>query len=90
MADWQHRINDLLTKASRLDPRAVVTVSRRSLTDIAPGRTARAITAWSRKSRSAMCRTFAELDYTPLVQSAPDTSGNWNFSAGAHPTSTSG
>ncbi|SHU30355.1 Uncharacterised protein [Mycobacteroides abscessus subsp. bolletii] len=69
VADWQHRINDLLTKASRLDPRAVVTVSRRSLTDIAPGRTARAITAWSRKSRSAMCRTFAELDYTPLVQS---------------------
>ena len=28
----------------------------------------RAITAWSRKSRAAMCRTFAELDYTPLVE----------------------
>jgi len=27
----------------------------------------RAITEWSRKSRAAMCRTFAELDYTPLV-----------------------
>ncbi len=28
----------------------------------------RVITEWSRKSRSAMCRTFAELDYTPLVE----------------------
>jgi hypothetical protein len=28
----------------------------------------RAITEWSRKSRAAMCRTFAELDYTPLVE----------------------
>lgn len=27
-----------------------------------------AITEWSRKSRAAMCRTFAELDYTPLVE----------------------
>jgi hypothetical protein len=27
----------------------------------------REITEWSRKSRAAMCRTFAELDYTPLV-----------------------
>jgi hypothetical protein len=32
----------------------------------APGRV---ITEWSRKSRAAMCRTFAELDYTPLVES---------------------
>jgi hypothetical protein len=30
-----------------------------------PGRT---ITEWSRKSRAAMCRTFAELDYTPLAE----------------------
>ncbi len=29
----------------------------------------RSITEWSRKSRAAMCRTFAELDYTPLVES---------------------
>ncbi|WP_421844161.1 rolling circle replication-associated protein [Mycobacterium sp.] len=29
----------------------------------------REITEWSRKSRAAMCRTFAELDYTPLVES---------------------
>ncbi|WP_457062986.1 rolling circle replication-associated protein [Mycobacteroides abscessus] len=69
VADWQHRVNDLLAKASRLDAQAVVTLSRRSLTDIAPGRTERVITNWSRKSRSAMCRTFAELDYTPLVES---------------------
>ncbi|WP_100492681.1 rolling circle replication-associated protein [Mycobacteroides abscessus] len=69
VADWQHRVNDLFAKASRLDPRAVVTVSRRSLTDVAPGRTGRVITNWSRKSRSAMCRTFAELDYTPLIES---------------------
>ncbi|RIS78136.1 rolling circle replication-associated protein [Mycobacteroides abscessus] len=69
VADWQHRVNDLLTKASRLDAQAVVTVSRRSLTEIAPGRTGRVITAWSRKSRSTMCRTFAELDYTPLIES---------------------
>jgi hypothetical protein len=69
VADWQHRVNDLLAKASRLDAQAVVTVSRRSLTDIAPGRTGRVITAWSRKSRSAMCRTFAELDYNPLLES---------------------
>lgn len=34
----------LLAKASQLDPRAVVTVSRRSLTDIAPGSTGRVIT----------------------------------------------
>ena len=27
------------------------------------------ITEWSRKSRSTMCRTFAELDYSPLVES---------------------
>nr|WP_074355099.1 hypothetical protein [Mycobacteroides abscessus] len=69
VADWQHRVKDLLTKASQLDAQAVVTVSQRSLTDIIPGRTGRVITAWSRKSRSSMCRTFAELDYTPLVES---------------------
>jgi hypothetical protein len=28
----------------------------------------RVISEWSRKSRAAMCRTFAELDYTPLVE----------------------
>jgi hypothetical protein len=29
----------------------------------------RVITEWSRKSRAAMCRTFAQLDYSPLVES---------------------
>ncbi|MFL0178121.1 hypothetical protein [Mycobacterium sp. SMC-15] len=33
------------------------------------GSSGRSITEWSRKSRAAMCRTFAELDYTPLVES---------------------
>lgn len=35
----------------------------------APAPPVRTITEWSRKSRAAMCRTFAELDYTPLVES---------------------
>ena len=34
-----------------------------------PNPPGRAISKWSRKSRAAMCRTFAELDYTPLVES---------------------
>lgn len=34
-----------------------------------PDPSGRAITEWSRKSRAAMCRTFAELDYTPMVES---------------------
>lgn len=33
-----------------------------------PDLSGRAITEWSRKSRAAVCRTFAELDYTPLVE----------------------
>jgi hypothetical protein len=32
-----------------------------------PDPAGRAIIEWSRKSRAAMCRTFAELNYTPLV-----------------------
>lgn len=34
-----------------------------------PGASGRSITEWSRKSRAAMCRTFAEIDYAPLVES---------------------
>lgn len=34
-----------------------------------PDQPGRSITEWSRKSRAAMCRTFAELDYSPLVES---------------------
>jgi hypothetical protein len=33
-----------------------------------PNPPGRAITEWSRKSRAAKCGTFAELDYTPLVE----------------------
>jgi hypothetical protein len=33
-----------------------------------PDPAGRTITEWSRKSRAAMCRTFAEIDYTPLVK----------------------
>ncbi|MCH9668707.1 MAG: hypothetical protein K0U80_12735 [Actinomycetia bacterium] len=36
----------------------------------APEPRGREIIQWSRKSRAAMCRTFAELDYTPLVESS--------------------
>jgi hypothetical protein len=51
----RHRL-DVATEADRVK-------SGRDTPD-PPGRT---ITGWSRKSRAAMCRTFAELDYTPLV-----------------------
>jgi non-canonical (house-cleaning) NTP pyrophosphatase len=54
-------------KRHRIDV-AVETDRIKAGRDIAdpPGRE---ITEWSRKSRAAMCRTFAELDYTPLVES---------------------
>ena len=50
------------------DP-SVVSLTRRSPTEDDQCSTGGVITEWSRKSRSAMCRTFAELDYTPLVES---------------------
>lgn len=60
--------NDLALTTGDGD-QAVVSLTRRSSTaddhHIACG----VITEWSRKSRSAMCRTFAELDYSPLVES---------------------
>ncbi|WP_134430929.1 rolling circle replication-associated protein [Mycobacterium ulcerans] len=49
--------------------RAVGSSTRRSLTAPDQCNTGGVITEWSRKSRSSMCRTFAELDYTPLVES---------------------
>ncbi len=49
--------------------RAVGSSIRRSPTASNHGPPGGVITEWSRKSRSAMCRTFAELDYTPLVES---------------------
>jgi hypothetical protein len=48
---------------------AVVSSTRRSHTAPDLRSTGGVITEWSRKSRSAMCRTFAELDYSPLVES---------------------
>lgn len=51
------------------DHRAVVSLTRRSPTENDQRGTGHVITEWSRKSRSSMCRAFAELDYTPLVES---------------------
>jgi len=63
-----HVRNDLALTAGDRD-QAVVSSTRRS-NSVANYRGAGAvITEWSRKSRSAMCRTFAELDYSPLVES---------------------
>jgi hypothetical protein len=66
---WQIRVKDLLGAASWLDAPAEVAVAQCRWGGISPGRTGRQVTQWSRKSPSAMCRTFAELDYTPLVES---------------------
>ena len=49
--------------------RAVGSLTRRSPTKDDQFSTGGVITEWSRKSRSSMCRTFAELDYSPLVES---------------------
>jgi hypothetical protein len=48
---------------------AVVSSTRRSPTDNDRRESGGVITKWSRKSRSSMCRTFAELDYSPLFES---------------------
>jgi hypothetical protein len=63
-----HVRNDLALTAGDGD-QAVVSSTRRS--DMADDHhtAGGVITEWSRKSRSAMCRTFAELDYSPLVES---------------------
>lgn len=63
-----HVRNDLEGDAGNGD-QAVGSLTRRSPTGNAHPGTGGVITEWSRKSRSAMCRTFAELDYTPLVES---------------------
>lgn len=63
-----HIRNDLDLSANHGD-RAVVSSTRRSLTGSEQSGTGGVITEWSRKSRSSMCRTFAELDYSPLVES---------------------
>ncbi|MDM2069272.1 hypothetical protein PP320_23690, partial [Mycobacteroides abscessus] len=63
-----HVRNDLEHEADHGD-QAVGSLTRRSPTEDDRCSTGGVITEWSRKSRSSMCRTFAELDYTPLVES---------------------
>lgn len=63
-----HVRNDLERDAGHGD-QSVVSSTRRSPTDGDEHGTGGVITEWSRKSRSLMCRTFAELDYSPLVES---------------------
>ncbi|WP_235630512.1 hypothetical protein [Mycobacteroides abscessus] len=63
-----HVRNDLEGHVGHND-RAVGSSIRRSLTGSDQPGTGGVITEWSRKSRSSMCRTFAELDYSPLVES---------------------
>ena len=63
-----HVRNDLERDAGHGD-QAVVSSTRRSPTKNDRGPIGSVITEWSRKSRSAMCRSFAELDYSPLVES---------------------
>ena len=60
------KASERVVKRHRLDVATEVDLVK-SGRDI-PDRPGRAITEWSRKSRAAMCRTFAELDYTPLVE----------------------
>lgn len=48
---------------------SVVSSTRRRSTENEQRSAGGVITEWSRKSRSSMCRTFAELDYSPLVES---------------------
>lgn len=62
-----HVRNDLECEAGQSD-RTVVSSTRRSHTEDDQRISGGVITEWSRKSRSAMCRTFAELDYTPLME----------------------
>lgn len=62
-----HVRNDLALTAEDAT-QAVASSTRRSRTTPDHGPSGGVITEWSRKSRSAMCRTFAELDYSPLVE----------------------
>lgn len=63
-----HVRNDLEGDIGHGD-RAVVSSTRRSPMKGEQCGAGAVITEWSRKSRSSMCRTFAELDYSPLVES---------------------
>lgn len=63
-----HVRNDLERNAGHGD-QTVVSSTRRSPAEDEQRGIGGVITEWSRKSRSAMCRTFAELNYSPLVES---------------------
>ncbi|MFA5607742.1 MAG: hypothetical protein WDA07_11195 [Leucobacter sp.] len=67
--DEKLRVNTDLEGEVAHSDQAVASLTRRSLADNDRSGTGGVITEWSRKSRSAMCRTFAELDYSPLVES---------------------
>ncbi|MDR3661163.1 MAG: hypothetical protein P4L86_12370, partial [Mycobacterium sp.] len=67
--DEQLRVKADLEREAQHSDQAVASLTRRSPTDNDRNGTGGVITEWSRKSRSSMCRTFAELDYSPLVES---------------------
>nr|WP_264916862.1 hypothetical protein [Mycobacterium kiyosense] len=69
VADAKLQVRSDLALAAGNDDQAVVSSTRRSPTENDQHSSGGVITEWSRKSRSAMCRTFAELDYSPLVES---------------------
>lgn len=66
--DAEFHVRNDLERDDEQGDQAVVSSTRRSPTRNGRCGTGGVITEWSRKSRSAMCRTFAELDYTPLVE----------------------
>ena len=67
--DEKLRVKADLEREAEHSDQAVASLTRRSPTDSDERSTGGVITEWSRKSRSSMCRTFAELDYSPLVES---------------------
>lgn len=67
--DAKLQVKDNIARTAGHDDWAVVSSTRRSNSATDHRCTGAVITEWSRKSRSAMCRTFAELDYSPLVES---------------------
>ncbi|MCH9736300.1 MAG: hypothetical protein K0U78_17395 [Actinomycetia bacterium] len=67
--DAKLQVKDELAAIAEDGDQAVVSSTRRSNSKADHRGSGAVITEWSRKSRSAMCRTFAELDYSPLVAS---------------------
>lgn len=66
--DAKLRIKTDLEVEAKHSDQAVASSTRRSPTSSDGHGTGGVITEWSRKSRSSMCRTFAELDYSALVE----------------------